>query len=143
MVAQGLGPIPWVAAVGNHDLLIQGNLPMTPPLYDYSPVTGDPRRGSVGKYDLGRVNPPACNPIPESESPTPPRCVPTPPSGLTAGSLPADAARANLTKGDVFAPASGAGARRRCPGRGGLGRALASSGDGDYVIEPRPALRLR
>ncbi|MGC4121399.1 MAG: metallophosphoesterase [Myxococcales bacterium] len=138
--AMGLGPIPWAIAPGNHDLLIQGNLPMTPPLYDYSPVTGDPRRGTIGRYDLGRVNPPACNAIPGNESPTPPRCIPTPPSSLTAGTLPADPNRANLTRDDFLAAVRAAPG---LPAGHGYGQALASSGDGDYVLEPVPGLPLR
>ncbi|HEY3449736.1 MAG TPA: metallophosphoesterase [Myxococcales bacterium] len=140
MVALGLGAIPWYVAPGNHDLLIQGNLPMTPPLYDYSPITGDPRRGTIGKYDLGRVNPPVCNPIPANESPTPPRCIPTEPAGLAAGTLPADPARANLTRGDFMAAVAAA---MGAPAGHGFGQTLASSGDGDYVVEPVPGLPLR
>jgi hypothetical protein len=137
--ALGLGTIPWYLAMGNHDALIQGNLPHGN-LLDHSLVTGDPTRGSVGSLDLGRVNPPACNPIPQDESPTPDRCVPTWPSGLKSGSLPADPERKHLSRADWRAAVSVAGGSPL--GHGLLG-ALAKSSDGDFVVEPVAGLPLR
>ncbi len=137
--ALGLGTIPWYLAMGNHDALIQGNLPHGA-LLDYSLVTGDPTRGSVGGLDLGRVNPPACNPLPAGESPVPDRCVPTFPSGLKGGSLPADPARKHLSRASWRAAVSAAGG---APTGHGLFGALQSSSDGDYVVEPVAGLPLR
>ncbi|MHB8872277.1 MAG: metallophosphoesterase family protein [Myxococcaceae bacterium] len=139
LTALGLGPIPWYAAFGNHDGLIQGNLTHGA-LLDYSLVTGDPTRGNVGSLDLGRVNPPVCNPIPAGEAAAPPRCIPNPPSALTSGALAADPARAHLTSTEWRAALAAAPG---LPVGHGVTGALATTGDGDFVVEPVPGVPLR
>lgn len=138
-VAAGMGSIPWYVAIGNHDALIQGNLPHNPVL-GYSLVTGDPTRDTIGNIDLGRVNDPACNPIPADESPLPDRCIPTHFTELQIGSLAPDQQRYHLSKTMwiekvLYAAGSPAGH--------GLTSTCLNSGEGDYVADPVPGLPLR
>jgi hypothetical protein len=136
MVAAGLGAIPWYVVMGNHDGLIQGNL-IRAPLLGYALLTGDPTRGSIGAIDLGRVNPPACNPIPADEAAQPQRCIPTSPGALKSGSLPPDKERVHLPRDEWTSLVQGAGG---LPAGHGLAGATS---DGDYVVEPVAGLPLR
>lgn len=141
MRAEGLQAIPWYAAVGNHDLLVQGILTQGP-LVPYSLLTGDPTRTVIDSSELGRANPPICNPISPDEAQAPARCVPTPWSALTAGTIPGDPDRANLSTSGVL---SAIAAAPGMPPGHGLGEtlSLSSTPDGDYVVQPKSDLPLR
>jgi 3',5'-cyclic AMP phosphodiesterase CpdA len=145
MRAEGLQAIPWYVAIGNHDLLVQGILTQGP-LVPYSLLTGDPTRTVINWSDLGRANPPMCNPISPDEAQAPARCLPTPWSALTAGTIPGDPDRANLsTRGVLSAIAAAPGMP---PGHGfgatlSLSLSLSSTPDGDYVVQPKADLPLR
>jgi len=137
--AKGLGTIPWYVAMGNHDALIQGNLPHGN-LLGYSLITGDPTRDTVKQLDLGRVNNPTCNPILTDEAQQPGRCIPTYPGQLKSGALTADKARVHLSRKEwvndlLYAPG--------LPGGHGLTNDNLSSGTADYVADPVPGLPLR
>jgi hypothetical protein len=135
----GLGTIPWFVVMGNHDALIVGTLPHNSS-NNYSIFTGDPTRDSISPIDLGRVNPPRCNPIPVDEAPLPGRCVPTPPSQLTTGSLPPDQARAHLTKSTWFDLVAKAGG---LPVGHGIPAPVIQSGIGNYTVDPVPGVPIR
>lgn len=137
--AAGLGTIPWYAAMGNHDGLIQGNLPHGK-LLGYSLVTGDPTRDSVASLSLGRVNTPTCNPLHKDAAQAPPRCMPTHPSKLGSGSLPADKDREHLTRKEWIKAVRAA---KGMPAGHGLAASHESSGVADFVVDPVPGLPLR
>jgi 3',5'-cyclic AMP phosphodiesterase CpdA len=139
MRAEGLQAIPWYVAIGNHDLLVQGILTKGP-FVPYSLLTGDPTRTAVEWTDLGRANPPMCNPLSPDEAQAPARCLPTPWSALTSGTIPGDPDRANLSTGGLFSAIAGAPG---LPSGHGFGTTLSSTPDGDYVVQPKADLPLR
>ena len=138
-MAEGLGTIPWYTLYGNHDGLIQGNLPFDSG-HAYSLVTGDPTRSSVTTLQLTKTNPPLCHAISSADAPTPPRCVPTARKDLTTGSLTPDPNRRHLDRKqwlDLHMKAGG------LPLGHGFDAMSAITGRGDYVVDPIPGVPLR
>ncbi|MCK5799094.1 MAG: metallophosphoesterase, partial [Deltaproteobacteria bacterium] len=138
--AMGLGTIPYYVAYGNHDGLVQGNLPLDSGPGDHSSIAGDPTRNNVTQLQLTKTDPPACHPIPTDESPAPPRCVPTYRQDLKAGSLVADKKRQDLNRFEYFDLWLKA---RGEPKGHGFDVMNATTQRGNYVVTPIPGVPLR
>ena len=138
--AAGLGNIPWLLAIGNHDALVQGNFPRDAGGGKWNLLMGDPTRGEIKLPELGRVNPPRCDPIPAGMSPTPKRCLPRDHALLGTGKLPADKERAHLGRKQWMSMVYKAAGK---PAGHGLAAGSLSSGRGDLVFDPVPGVPLR
>ena len=139
-VAAGLGSIPWLLAFGNHDSLVQGNFPRDFGAGKWNLIMGDPTRGEVKLPELGRVNPPRCDPIPAAMSQTPKRCRPRDHALLGTGKLPADKERAHLGRQQWMSMLYKAAGK---PAGHGLAAGNLSTGRGDHVFDPVPGVPLR
>lgn len=137
-IAEGLGDIPWYFLYGNHDGLVQGNLPLDNGRY--STIAGDPARDMISFLELSRVNPPRCMPIPAEESPLPERCKPEHRSTLNIGFLAADSERHHLNRFQFFDIMAKAGGY---PKGHGLQPDNLKTGIGDWVSEPLANIPLR
>jgi hypothetical protein len=138
--ARGLGGIPWLLSFGNHDSLVQGNFFKDMGGGKFSLLLQDPTRDTTTLAQLGRVNTPACNPIPGDMAPLPRRCRPTDHSRLKPGKLPSDTTRAHLSRKEWMSMVHAAGGQ---PSGHGLSSANVSSGRADYTVDPVPGLPLR
>ncbi len=138
--AAGLGNIPWLLTFGNHDSLVQGNFPRDFGGGKWNLIQGDPTRGEIKLPELGRVNPPRCDPIPASMSPTPARCRPRDHAKLGTGKLPADKERAHLNRQQWMNMLHKAAGK---PAGHGLASTNLATGRGDLVFDPVPGVPLR